>query len=217
MEMGIDLQKIPKPSSQITQDNLEQTETIYRDVQKIAMQVYIKHKAYYVKKANASKLKERDYVYVIYLYADLHGRKIPFTENQWTGPYNVEEVLPNNNYLVRKIGTGKTQVLHRMRLRQSTSRQPTPDVESTPQDWFSDPEVIIQYADLYARAWESKYEKPKFDNAHNNTPLPNSTEFVGRYEPANEKTITIPGTIQENPQEIFAQADRSCDGTDTDH
>ena len=29
--------------------------------------------------------------------------------------------------------------------------------------------------------------------------------------------ITIPGTIQESSPKIFPQADRPCDGTDTDH
>ena len=43
-----------------------------------------------------------------------------FTEFRWIGPYIMEEVLLNNNYLARKIGSNKTQVPHRMRLRQFT-------------------------------------------------------------------------------------------------
>ena len=87
---------------------------IYQDVRKNTMQAYIKYKAYYDKKANASKLKEADYVYILQPKADHQGSKIPFTEFRWMGPYIVEKVLPNNKYLVRKIGTDKTQVLHRM-------------------------------------------------------------------------------------------------------
>ena len=81
------------------------------------MQAYIIFKAYYDKKANASKLKEADYVYVLQPKADHQGSKIPFTEFRWIGPYIIEEVLPNNNYSVRKIGTNKTQVLRRMKIR----------------------------------------------------------------------------------------------------
>ena len=44
------------------------------------MQAYIKNKAYYDKKANASKLKEAAYVYVLQLKADHQGSKIPFTD-----------------------------------------------------------------------------------------------------------------------------------------
>ena len=94
------------------------------------MQAYIKNIAYYDKKANASQLKEADYVYVLQPKADHQGSKIPFTKFRWIGPYDIEKVLPNNNYFVRKIGTNKTQVLHRMRMRQFTPRQSQPTYES---------------------------------------------------------------------------------------
>ena len=53
---------------------------IHQDVRKNTMQAYIKYKAYYDKKANASKLKEADYVYILQPKADHQGSKIPFTE-----------------------------------------------------------------------------------------------------------------------------------------
>ena len=117
-----------------------------------------------IKKANASKLKEQQYVYVLQLKADHQGSKIPFADFQWIGSYIVEKALPNNNYLVRKLGTNKTQVLHRMRLRLFTPRQPIPDVQTTSKEWKPDPEATIKHDDLYARAWESEYETPIFDN-----------------------------------------------------
>ena len=46
------------PTSQIAQDVLDQTEMIHQDIRKNTMQSYIKYKAYYDKKANASKLKK---------------------------------------------------------------------------------------------------------------------------------------------------------------
>ena len=93
---------------------------IHQDVRKNIMQAHIKYRAYYDKKANASKPKEADYVYILQPKADHQGSKIPFPEFRCVGPYIIEKVLPNNNYLVRKIGTNKTQVLHRMRMRQFT-------------------------------------------------------------------------------------------------
>ena len=47
------------------------------------------------KKANASKLKEPQYVYVLQPKADHQGSKIPFTSFRWIGPYIVEKALPN--------------------------------------------------------------------------------------------------------------------------
>ena len=81
---------------------------IFQDVRQNAMQAYIKYKAYYDKKANASKLKQGDQVYILQPKADHQGNKILCTDFQWIGPYMIEKVLPNNTYLVRKNGANKT-------------------------------------------------------------------------------------------------------------
>ena len=53
LKMGLCPQKNPSPDSQIAaQDVLEQTEMIFQDVRKNAMQAYIKYKAYNDEKAN---------------------------------------------------------------------------------------------------------------------------------------------------------------------
>ena len=97
LKMGIHHQKIPPQDSQIAQDVLEQTEIIFQDVRKNAMQAYIKYKAYYDRKANASTLKKADYVFILQPKADHQGSKVPFTDFRWIGPYIIEKVLPNNN------------------------------------------------------------------------------------------------------------------------
>ena len=56
LKKGIDPQRLPTPSSQIAEGVLKQTEMIFHDVRKNTMQAYIKNKAYYDKKANASRL-----------------------------------------------------------------------------------------------------------------------------------------------------------------
>ena len=115
------------------------------------------------KKANASKLKEQQNVYALQPKADHQGSKFPSTDFRCMDPYIVEKALSNNNYLVQKLGTNKTQVLHCIRLRLFTPKQPIPDVQTTSQEWKPDPDVIIKYDDLYARAWKSEYELPIFD------------------------------------------------------
>ena len=145
LKKGIRSQKIPDLDSQIAPDVLEQTEITFQDVRKTAMQTYIKYKAYYDKKANASKLKQTDYGCVLQPKADHQGSNILLTDFRWIGPYIIEKVLLNNIYLVRKIGTNNTQLLHRMRLRQITTRQPIPDIPITPPEWQPDPEVVIEH------------------------------------------------------------------------
>ena len=217
LKLGIRPQKIPLPDSEVAQDFLEQTETIFQDVRRNAMQAYIKYKAYYDKKANATKLKQSDYVYILQPKADHQRSKIPFTDFRWIGPYIVEKLLPNNNYVVRKIGTNKTQILHRMRLCQFTPRQPIPDILVTPREWQPDPEIIIKHDDLYARAWECEYDKPLFDSDSDNLVSVISPEVIVRSGEEADATRSTPATTQEDSSNIPPHTDKMADGTDTDH
>ena len=217
LKMGIRPQKTSSPDTEIAQDVLEQTEAIFQDVRENAMQAYIKYKASYHKKAHASKLKHSDYLYIQLPKADHQGSKIPFTDFRWIGPYIIENILPNNNYLVRKIGTNKTQILHRMRIRQFTPRQPVPDTPVTPRKWQPDPEVIIKHDDLYARAWECEYDKPIFDSDRDNLKSPNSPEVTVRSGEAADETKSTPGTIQDNSSDTLPHTDEIEYGTNTDH
>ena len=215
LKLGIRSQQQPIPSTQISQDVLDQTEMIHQDVRKNTIQAYIKYKDYYDKKANASKLKEADYVYILQSKADHQGSKITFTEFRWIGPYIVERVLPNNNYLVRKIGTDMTQVLHRMRMRQFTPRQPPADIRLDPHEYKPDPEVSINHDDLYARAWEHHYEQPIFDDGNNGAPQPDSHEIPIQIDLSTGEMRNAPGTTHECPPEIFPATDETGDVADT--
>ena len=217
LKMGIRPEKIPPPDSQIAQEALEQTETIFRDVRKNAMQAYIKYKAYYDRKANASKLRQADYVFILQPKADHQGSKIPFTDFRWIGPYIIEKVLPNNNYLVRKIGTNKTQILHRMRLRQITPRQPLSDIPVTQREWQPDPEVVNTHDDLYVRLWECEYDRPVFDSDFNNLATPSPPESTIRSEQTADEMRNSPRILPGNSTEIIPQPDGSYDGRNVDH
>ena len=99
LKMRIRPQKTSSPDSKSAQDVLEQTGAIFLDVRKNAMQAYIKYKAYYDRKSNASKLKKTDYVFILQPKADHQGSKIPCTDFRWIGPYIIEKVflLPTRN------------------------------------------------------------------------------------------------------------------------
>ena len=71
------------------------------------------------------------------------------------------------------IGTNKTQVLHRMRMRQVTPRQPPADITVQPQEYKSDPKESLNHDDFYARAWECDYEQPISDAENDNAAPPN--------------------------------------------
>ena len=118
--------------------------------------------------------------------------------------------------MVRKIGTNKTQILHQMRLRHFTSRQPLSDIPITPREWQPDPEVVITHDDLYARAWECEFDEPIFDSDYNNLATPSPPEITIRSEQTADEMRNTPGTTPENPPEIILQPDGSPDGRDVD-
>ena len=132
-----------------------------------------------IKKTNASKLNQANYEYAWRTKADHHASKIPpyrFSVD-WTVFY--WKVLPNNKYLVRRIGINRTQVIQQKRLLQFTSHQTIPDTKITPREWTPNPEVIIKHDDLYDRAWECDYEMSIFDSDYNKlvTPIHPTSQY----------------------------------------
>ena len=155
-------------------------------------------------------------MYVLQPQADRQASKISFADFRWIGPYIVEKALPNRKYLVLKLGTNKTRILHRMRLRLFTPRQPITYVQTTSHQWKPDPEAIIKHDDLYARPRESEYKTPISDNGQREPDSNNSPEIRVRHDLPYDETCNIPGTIQDSPESL-PHTDEIGDGSDTDH
>ena len=124
-------------------------------------------------------------------------------------------MLPNNNNPVRKIGANKTQVLHRMQMRQFTPRQPLADIGITLQEYKPDSDVSLKHDDFFARAWECDYEQPIFDAEKNNATPPNSHEIPIQPDFSTKETRNTPGTAHECSREFFSQREELSDVTDT--
>ena len=127
------------------------------------MQSYLKYKAYYDRKAKAAPLTTTDYCYILNPKADTQATKIPFREFRWIGPYKVEKVLPNNNYIVQRLSTNKTQLLHRIRLRKFTPSAPLADNFVRETDWQKDDNIIVTHDDLYAHTWDTNFGTDPFE------------------------------------------------------
>ena len=104
----------------------------------------------------------KDYCYILQPKADHQGSKIPFHDFRWIGPYLVEKVLPNNNYIVRKLNTNKTQILHRIRLRKYKPEKP-PEDNYHEARWQIDDNIVIPRDDLLTIAWEAEFGGHLFD------------------------------------------------------
>ena len=68
----------------------------------------------------------------------------------------------NNNYIVRKLNSNKTQTLHRTHLRKYNPEKPPEDNYQEAQ-WQIDDSIIIPQDDLYTLAWEAEFGGHLFD------------------------------------------------------
>ena len=165
------------------------------------MQSYLKYKEYYDRKAKTAPLQQNDYCFILQPIADHQGSKIPFREYRWIGPYVVEKVLPNENYIVRKLNSNKTQILHRIRLRKYEPNTVLQDIRPEG-NLQPDDEIVIPQDDLYVITWETSFGE--FPNSADEITLPISQDGPGTFNNTGNDALT--------PDEIFTDVDLRSTG-----
>ena len=85
--------------------------------------------------------------------------------------------MPNENYIVRRINTNKTQILHRIRLKKFVSNQPLEN-NFQEQQLQPDEEIVIPQDDLYIITWETNSGEQLITRGHDPIPtnLPNGEQ-----------------------------------------
>ena len=203
----------PNPKYHIQTDVGEEIQRRMRilldQTKKNILQSYLKYKAYYDRKAKASPLETTDYCYILNPKADTQAAKIPFREFRWQGPYKVEKVLPNNNYIVRRLGTNKTQLLHRIRLRKFTPHAPLADIFVRETDWQKDDQMPVAHDDLYAQSWNTNFGPNPFEDSHpDNTQDTDAVEYVpvdapeNNHPPPSNFQKTVGGALWNSPLSV---------------
>ena len=150
------------PTNDFAEELQQRTQIFIDQTKKNIMQSYLKYKVYYDRKAKAAPLQEKDYCFVLHLKADSQGSKIPFRDFRWIGPFVVQKILPNNNYIVRRLNTNKTQILHRIRLKKFVPNTPLED-KYKKERLQPDDEIIVPQDKLYTIAWEADFEYELFE------------------------------------------------------
>ena len=128
--------------------------------------------------------KEKDYCFILQPKVDSQGSKIPFRDYRWIVPFVVQKTLSNNNYIVRRSNTKKTQILHHIRLKNFVANAP---IENKHKEEVLqvDEEIVIPQVDLYTVSWEADFEYELFEPRVDNWPdaasrLPNDATNGGR-------------------------------------
>ena len=189
------------PSTDFADEFQRRTQVLMDSTKKNIMQSYLKYKEYYDRKAKAAPLKQNDYCFILQPIADHQGSKIPFREYRWTGPYIVEKVLPNDNYIVRKLNSNKTQILHRIRLRKYEPNTDLRDIRPEG-NLQQDDEIVIPQDDLYVITWETNFGE-----------FPNSAEtatFPTNLDATNASNDLV--DVDSSPGEVFTDVDLGSTG-----
>ena len=157
------------PTTEFAEELQQRTQILIDQTKRNIMQSYLKYKEYYDRKAKAAPLQEKDYCFVLQPKADSQGSKIPFRDFRWIGPFVVQKTLPNNNYIVRRLNTNKTQILHRIRLKKFVPNAPLED-KYEEEKLRPDEEIVIPQDDLYTISWEADFEYELFEPKINDWP-----------------------------------------------
>ena len=92
--------------------------------------------------------------------------------------------MPNENYIVRKLNSNKTQILHRIRLRKYTPNTDICDVRPEG-NLQADDEIIIPQDDLYIISWETE-----FDDFPPNSEIKNASDDPSKNSNQRDAIIT---------------------------
>ena len=106
-------------------------------------------------------------------------------------------MLSNNNYIVRRLGTNKTQLLHCIRLRKFTPQSPLADIFVRETDWQKDDQMPIEHDDLYAQSWNTNFGPNPFED--------NPSEYSQNADDIEYLPIRQPDQINHPPSREISQ------------
>ena len=205
------------PTTEFAEEIQNRTKILIDKTKQNIMQSYIKYKEYYDRKAKAAPLKENEYCFVLQPKADNQGSKIPFRDYRWVGPFVVQKVLPNEKYIVRRINTNKTQILHRIRLKKFVPNQPLED-NFREQQLQPDEEIVIPQDDLYVITWETDFGEQLVTRGNEtistsmpNGERPNAAETNTNDVTENEADYIITREVTNNDNAVHSRNDHLND------
>ena len=131
---------LPKNATD-TQSFVDNLNSKFKETHANIIKAFHKYKAHYDRKAQASPLKVNDFVFLLNPKINSQFKKLPFNKFKWEGPYKVVKVLLHSNYIVLKVGTFKTQCVHKLRLRPFVPHDHIEDVIDDANRHYRDPDA----------------------------------------------------------------------------
>ena len=177
------------PTTEIAEELQKRTQILIDQPKKNIMQSYSKYKEFYDQNTKAAPLNEKDSSFILQPKADNQGSKIPSGDYRWIGPYIIENVLPNDNYKVRRLNTNITQILHRIRLKKIVPKTPLED-KYIKEKLQIDEEIVIPQEDLYTISSEADFDYELFGPRQNAVPHGTTQQDAALASDATENDVT---------------------------
>ena len=101
---------------------------------------FTRYRRYYDQKARANPLKEQTYCLLLNPKLTEQSAFSPKLIQKWLAMYRIEKVLTDFNYMIGKVGTNYTQIVHRIRTRPIIPQYQVDDIgDIDPENFQTDP------------------------------------------------------------------------------
>ena len=197
------------PTTEFAEEVQQRTQILIVQTKKNIMQSYLKYKDYYDRKTKAAPLKEKDSYFVLQPNADSQASKIPFREYRWIGSSVALTVLSNDNYIVRRLNSNKTQILLCIRLKNFVPNAPLEN-NNDGEKLQPDNEIVIPQDDLYTISWEVDFEYEFFE------PRKNYWTDVATRRPTDAEDYRVDHYVIENERSNASENESRSERTNED-
>ena len=102
----------------------------FQDTKQNLVNSYHRYRSYFDRKAAAHPLKLNSYCLLLNPILTTQSEFASKSAQIWLPLYRVEKVLTSSNYLIRKVGSNYTQIVHRLRLKPFIPQQTPDDIEN---------------------------------------------------------------------------------------
>ena len=117
--------------------------TLFGETKESLVLSFNQYQDYYDKKAKAFPLKVHEYCMLLNPQISNQQERVGNLECKWTGIYRVEKILTRSNYLIRRVNTKFTQIVHRVRLKPFKPQYKVGDIEVIDDKKFCEDPLIL--------------------------------------------------------------------------
>ena len=121
-----------------------------------------------------------------------------FRDFRWIDPYVEKKIRPNENYIVRKVNTNNTQILHQMRLRKLTTETSLENINNN-EKFRPDDAIVVSRVDLNSTAGETELDPSTLD-------CPTVYRDPVTTEPTNSRNVVTQPNIDEHSSQRLNDA-----------